>query len=94
MPVKQRKSAPQAWQLQDAKSRFSEVVRLARERGPQHITVRGGPAVVVVSAEEFARLKSSRRSIVEHILDAPFWPDEVIEAINERSRDTDRDIAI
>ncbi len=92
--MRQRKSVADAWQLQEAKSRFSDVVRQAREHGPQHITVRGEPAVVVVSEEEFARLTSSHRSIVDHILDAPFWPDDVIDAINERSQDIGRDIAI
>jgi prevent-host-death family protein len=44
------------WQLQDAKARFSEVFRLARERGPQRVTKHGREAVVVLPAEEFARL--------------------------------------
>jgi prevent-host-death family protein len=42
--------------LEDAKARFSEVVRLAREQTPQRITVRGQDAVVVISAQDFARL--------------------------------------
>jgi len=45
-----------AWKLEDAKARFSEVVRLAREQGPQRVTVRGQDAVVVVSAADYARL--------------------------------------
>ena len=44
------------WKLEDAKARFSEVVRLARERGPQRVTVRGRDAVVVLSASDYARL--------------------------------------
>ena len=46
-----------AWKLEDAKARFSEVVRRARCDGPQRVTVRGKAAVVVVSAEEFQRLQ-------------------------------------
>jgi prevent-host-death family protein len=80
------------WQLQEAKARFSEVVKRAREHGPQHVSVRGAPAVVVVSEEEFAKLSRPRRSIVDHILDGPPWPDDVVDAINERSRDTGRNI--
>jgi prevent-host-death family protein len=49
-------SNPQAWRLQDAKARFSELVRRVRSVGPQHVTVHGREAVVVVSAEEFRRL--------------------------------------
>ena len=45
--------------LQDAKARFSELVRLVRSEGPQHVTVHGRDAVVVISAEEFRRLKGS-----------------------------------
>jgi len=44
------------WRLEEAKARFSEVVRRARTEGPQHVTVRGEPAVVVISAEELTRL--------------------------------------
>lgn len=44
------------WKLEDAKARFSELVRLARERGPQRVTVRGQDAVVVLSAADYARL--------------------------------------
>ncbi len=48
---------PGHWLLQDAKARFSELVRLVRSEGPQHVTVHGRDAVVVISAEEFRRLK-------------------------------------
>ena len=44
------------WPLQDAKARFSEVVRRAREDGPQHVTIRGRDAVVVLASAQFARL--------------------------------------
>ena len=80
------------WQLQDAKARFSELVKRAREQGPQHVSVRGEPAVVVVSEDEFARLTSPRPSIVDHILEGAAWPDDVVDAIDARSRDTGRDV--
>jgi antitoxin Phd len=44
------------WKLEDAKARFSEIVRLAREQVPQLITVRGKDAVVIISAQEFTKL--------------------------------------
>ena len=46
--------------LQDAKARFSELVRLAHSDGPQHVTLHGREAVVVVDAEEFRRMKGAR----------------------------------
>jgi prevent-host-death family protein len=82
------------WQLQDAKARFSELVKRAREQGPQHVSVRGEPAVVVVSEEDFARLTSSRPSIVDHILEGARWPDDLVDAINTRSHDTGRRVEL
>jgi len=60
--IKPRKSkparkAPGHWLLQDAKARFSELVRLVHSEGPQHVTVHGRDEVVVIAAEEFRRLK-------------------------------------
>jgi len=48
------------WRLRDAKARFIDLVRLAQSDGPQYVTVHGRPAVVVVYADEFYRLKGSR----------------------------------
>lgn len=45
------------WLLQDAKARFSELVRKVRSEGPQHVTVHGRDEVVIIAAEEFRRLK-------------------------------------
>lgn len=52
-----RRRKPGQWLLQDAKARFSELVRKVRSEGPQHVTVHGRDEVVVISAEEFRRLK-------------------------------------
>jgi prevent-host-death family protein len=53
-----RSSEPSGyWHLQDAKARFSELVRRVRSEGPQYVTVHGRDAVVVISVEEFRRLK-------------------------------------
>jgi prevent-host-death family protein len=48
------------WSVQDAKNRFSEVVEAAR-RKPQTVTKHGKPAVVVVAADEFERLRTLER---------------------------------
>ena len=45
------------WALQDAKNRFSAVVNAAIEGTPQRVTRRGKPAVVVISADEYERLR-------------------------------------
>jgi len=53
------------WQLQVAKNRFSEVVELALREGPQEVYRHGKKAVVVVSCEEFDRLKRGSDSLVD-----------------------------
>jgi antitoxin Phd len=42
-----------AWKLQDAKARFSEVVDRALHEGPQVVTRHGENAVVVVAYRDF-----------------------------------------
>lgn len=62
--------ASRRWQLQEAKNRLSEVIRCATTEGPQEITVRGEPAVVVVSAEEWEeRNPRKKKTAYEWIYD-------------------------
>jgi len=44
------------WKLEDAKARFSEVVRLAGTAGPQLVTIRGRDAAVIVAPEYYQQL--------------------------------------
>ena len=62
------------WRLQDAKAKFSELVRRVRTEGPQHVTIHGRDAVVVVAAEEFRRLKGdvTGETLVEALQASPF----------------------
>ncbi len=73
------------WRLQDAKAKFSEVVRLARESGPQRVTVHGRDAVVVVSAEEFARIypSATQPSLGELLATSPLRDIEFEQASTE-----------
>ena len=61
------------WALQDAKARLSEVVRLALEHEPQEITLRGEPAVVVLSREDYDHLTKPRESLVEFMRRSPLY---------------------
>lgn len=77
-----------AWQLQAAKQHFSELVERARNEGPQVVTKHGKDAVVVVSAEDYARLRGSEPSLVEFIRAAPDF-----DALQlDRARDDGRDV--
>ena len=59
------------WQLQEAKQRFSELVRHARTDGPQVVTKHGQEVAVVVSIEEYRRLAEQLPSFKEFLLAAP-----------------------
>ena len=61
------------WALQDAKARFSEVVRKAKTEGPQRITVHGREEVIVVSVEEYRRVKGEQtgQALVQVLQDSP-----------------------
>jgi len=72
--ARERTTVQKVWQLQEAKARFSEVFRLAREIGPQRVTKHGRTAVVVVQAEEYERLSRSKArqgSLVRFFADSP-----------------------
>jgi len=66
--------ASRTWSVQDAKNRFSEVVEAAR-RKPQMVTKHGKPAVVVLAAEEYDRLRKLQQlkapSFAEMLLAMP-----------------------
>jgi prevent-host-death family protein len=59
------------WQLQEAKARFSRLVKSAVTEGPQEITVHGHPAAVVLSAEEYARLAGRKLPFAEFMRQSP-----------------------
>ena len=52
------------WQLQEAKNRFSEVVDEALAHGPQTVTRHGREVVVIVSAEEYRRMKQPKGNLL------------------------------
>lgn len=61
------------WQLQEAKARLSEVVRRAAACGPQHVTVNGEERAVVLSAEDYVRLRGqpTGRALVDLMAESP-----------------------
>ncbi len=60
------------WTLQDAKNKFSAVVDAAMAGVPQKVTRRGKPAVVVMDAEEYARVVAGKpRNLLERLMSFP-----------------------
>jgi antitoxin Phd len=49
------------WQLQDAKARFSRLIEDTLEKGPQVVTRRGVDTAVVVSIEDWRKLRDEKR---------------------------------
>jgi antitoxin Phd len=59
------------WQLQEAKSRFSEVVNLTPKEGPQLVRRRGEEAVVILAAKDYRHLTGQTPRLMESLLHAP-----------------------
>jgi prevent-host-death family protein len=76
----ERSKTDNSWMAQDAKARFSEVMRRAREVGPQHVTVHGREEAVVISAEDYRKLSGDRRSGADLVaaMQACPWPDALV----------------
>lgn len=79
------------WQLQEAKSNLSQLIKRAASGDAQVVTVHGKPTAVVVSAGEYARLTRQRGKLSSALLS----PDLAIEDLDlSRSRDTGRDVEL
>lgn len=78
---------PGHWLLQDAKARFSELVRRVRSEGPQHVTVHGRDEVVVIAAEEFRRLQGDQtgKALIDVLQASPHRDVELALAPSENS---------
>lgn len=59
------------WQLQEAKAHLSEVVKAATLGHPQQITLRGQPAVVILSKTQYAKLLKPKPSFIDFIRHSP-----------------------
>ncbi len=59
------------WQLQEAKQRFSEVVRRAHDEGPQIVTRHGQDVAVIIDMDEYRQLKGREPDFKEFLLNGP-----------------------
>jgi antitoxin Phd len=95
-PAEVANSTPsgEAWQVQTAKARFSEVFRRARTEGPQRITKQGKEGVVMVAEEQFNQLVGKSRqpkNIVDFFRQSPLVG---LELDLERDRSPARDVKL
>lgn len=63
--AKRRSTVPARWALQDAKNRLSEVVDAALRGQPQIVTRRGVETAVILSHDEYARLRGDRNKTTQ-----------------------------
>ena len=78
------------WQVQEAKSRFSEVIETAEKKGPHIITRHGAERAVVLSIADFRSLTAHKPGLKEYLLGGP----KVDSFEIERERDTGRVIKL
>lgn len=78
------------WQVQDAKTRLSEVIERARTEGPQTITRHGAERAVVLSIEDYRALAAHKPDFKAYLLGGPKVDDFSI----ERDRDTGRAVEL
>ncbi|NJN45340.1 MAG: type II toxin-antitoxin system Phd/YefM family antitoxin [Candidatus Competibacteraceae bacterium] len=80
---------PNEWQLQEAKNKLSQLVKAAKKGIPQLITVHGKSTAVVISAQEYERLKRPTSTLSSALL-TPILDDD--DRVFERNSDTGREI--
>ena len=76
------------WQIQQAKTKLSELIEKAHSEGPQTITKHGKPSAVVLSMEEYESMRRNKPDFVEYLLRIPKFDDLDL----ERSKDVGREV--
>ena len=79
------------WQLQDAKNKFSNLVKKAQQLGPQIITKRGIESVVVLSIKDYRRLIKPKSDLVTFFQRSPLASEKLD---LKRRKDISRDIEL
>jgi prevent-host-death family protein len=67
------------WQLQEARSRFSELVSAAVASGPQRVTRHGKAAVIVVSETDWDEVTRKIPSFGQLLAQFPLDPEDLAE---------------
>jgi prevent-host-death family protein len=78
------------WQVQQAKTRLSEVIERAQTEGPQTITRNGAERAIVLSIEDYRALVAHRPDFKAHLLGGPKVEDFTV----ERDPDTGRPVEL
>lgn len=76
----------QTWQMQTAKARFSDVIKSAKNDGPQDITLHGKSVAVVLSRELFDRLSGNTQSLLQFMQSSPLHGLDDLELERDQSQ--------
>jgi len=79
------------WQLQDAKSKFSQLVESAMLNKPQFVTKHGNNAVVILSFEDYKKMTKPQTDLVTFLRTSPLMESELDIS---RNKDLPRDIEL
>jgi prevent-host-death family protein len=88
-PVKKAAAKKDVWRFDEAQAEFELVVRRALSEGPQTVSVRGKPSVVVMDAAQYRAYELHQRypTLYDLMQSCPVGPDEFkIEPIRIKTR--------
>lgn len=77
------------WSLQDAKNKFSQMVKEAQKIGPQVVTKRGIETVIVISMNDYKKLTKPKTNLVEFFKKSPLYG---IDLDVKRSKESSRKV--
>jgi prevent-host-death family protein len=77
------------WQVQEAKQRFSELLRAARVNGPQVVTRHGEEIAVVIDIADYHRLRGDVADFKDFLRSGPDFEDLELTRSRELPRETD-----
>jgi len=80
-----------AWQLQEAKNKFSNLVERAQQEGPQVVTKHGKAAVVVLSVDDYKKITKPKDNLIKFLQKSPLGD---LELDLSRDKDAPRDVAL
>lgn len=77
------------WQVQDAKQRFSELIRAVQSDGPQVVTRHGQEIAVVIEISEYRHLKGETADLKDYLRSGPEFDDLELVRSRELARGID-----
>jgi prevent-host-death family protein len=80
------------WQIQEAKQRFSEVIRAVAREGPQIITRHGEEVAVIVDIAEYRRLTGPAADVRQVLLGPPELDDDAVSVLDETEAERGHDL--